>query len=455
LQRRATGARKTQRYEILESLRHFAAERQEATEEGTAGLKKRFSRYYLDFLADHLENLRSERQQEAVNEIAQEIGNVRSAWRLAVEGDELSALTSGQEALAMFYYMRSWFAEGEGSFAMASKRVGHGQPGPERDVLRARLMAWHGWFCTLRGQIGEGLELLQEATALLRSRQAHGALSNVLPYLAVATSSSGDNAAAEALALEAQQIGRQRDDRFIESVSANVLSQIAYLQGNFRRAQTFGQESLALQRESGNYWSMAFSLSNLGRAAFAEADYRQASAHYQEAIEIRQRLGDARGEALGLLYLGDTALAQADLEATRQAYETSLTLFREIGSRSGAAQALCRLGRLATEEFQKPQARRLYAEALELARSGQAIRPMLEALWGLAQLLTREAPEQAMAAARLVALHPAASEGDRQGAKDLVGQMASEAEDDLPELELAPDVLDQTAGQLLRVARTV
>lgn len=452
LQRRAMGMNKAQRYEILESLRHFAAEKQAATAEGMDQLNWRYSSYYLDFLAARVEELRGRRQQVVLNEIAQEIDNIRAAWHLAVEGHDLSGLAGAQESLATFYYMRSWFAEGESSFALAGDRLGQEAPDPERDALRARLMAWRGWFCTLRGQVAEGQELLQEATSLLRRHDAQRAVGHVLPYLAVATSSAGDNAAAEQLAREAQQIGRRLDILHVQSVSASVLSQIMYLQENYPQARDFGQQSLELDRARGHYWGMAFSLVNLGRAAFASGDYQRASAHYQEAIDIRETLADARGKALGLLYLGDAALAQGELRPARRAYQESLAIFREIGSRSGSAEALARLGRIAREERKPLRAQRQYAEALTLARAGKAVQPMLEAIWGLAQLLAEEAPEQALWAAHVVAHHPATNEANRLSAGDLASKLAGATGVELPQgLDL--EMLDRVAGQLLRAAR--
>jgi DNA-binding SARP family transcriptional activator/predicted ATPase len=454
LQRLAAQPGQVQRYEILESLRHFAARKQAASAEGTEQINYRYSIYFLEFLACRLGELRGGRQKAAVDEIALEISNIRAAWRLAVERNDLATLAGALESLALFYYMRSWFAEGETSFALAINGLLQSNPDPERETLRARFMAWQGWFCTLRGQVSAGLGLLQEAAGLLRRYGDRAALGNVLPYLAVATSAAGDNDVALRLAQEAHQISRGEGDYYLEYVAANVLSQIMYLQGDFEQARHFGQESLAEQRKGSNYWSMAFSLVNLGRAAFAAGDYLQASAYYQEAIEIREALGDARGKALGLLYLGDAALAEQKLRQARRAYGEGLAIFQEIGSRTGSAEASARLGRLATLEEKPMRARREYAKALELARTGPAVQPMLEALLGLAQLLAGEAPELALRAAYVTSIHPATSESGRLAAADLAAQLAAATGLELGG-ELTPGMLDKAAGKLLAAARLV
>jgi DNA-binding SARP family transcriptional activator/predicted ATPase len=456
LQRRDAGAQKSQRFEILESLRHFAAEKQQATAEGLDPLNERYSAYHLNFLALRLVDLRSKLQQSTLNEIAQEIDNIRAAWRLAVEQVDIAGLAAAHEALALFYYMRSWFAEGESQFKLAFDGLA-GQPHDEqRQRLRAQLLAWYGWFVTLRGQVPFGRQHLNEAVSMLREQDAMGALAGALPYLAIATSTSGDIESAERLAREALQLSEQLGNQVIEAVSANVLSQVLYLHGDYEQAREYGQRSLALERDCGNYWSMAFSLVNLGRAAFASADYGHASTHYQEAIEIRESLGDARGKALGLLYLGDAALAKEDLGQARPAYQESLTIFREIGSRQGSAEALNRLAGIARLEKRLAHALRDYAEALELALEARVARPMLQALLGLAAILADELPQKSWMAARIVAAHPATGESDHRVAVDLVTQLQSEAGSqpaETMEPEAAMTLLNEVAEEILQLAR--
>ncbi|UCG23868.1 MAG: tetratricopeptide repeat protein [Chloroflexota bacterium] len=451
LQRRSGGETDGQRYELVESIRHYAAEKLKAGDH-VAPLTEQYSRHYLYLLAGRLEDLRGKEQQATVLEIALEITNIRAAWRLAVERRDVPDLASAQESLALFYYMRSWFAEGEANFALASR----GLKGECRDlkceVLLARLTAWQGWFAYLGGRFGEGRNLMQQSVENLQRLDAVTALGRTLPYLAVATASAGEYAAAEQMVLEAQQIWRSADDRNGLAVAANVLSQINYLQGDYERARACGRESLALVRESGNSWSMAFSLTNLGRAEFASANYGQAAAYYREAFEIREAMGDARGQAVDLLYLGDAAWAEEKLPEASQAYEQSLAIFRDIGVPEGVASALARLGHAARREGDVSLARQEYAEALGLARDGQALQPMLEALRGLAQLAVPDSPELAQMAAQVVAGHPATDEANRSNARRLLAQISGEmgraAAQPLPP-DQAVEQLDEIADELV------
>ena len=455
LQRRSgSGSKNGQRYELVESIRHYAAEKLGAGD-AIGPLTERYSRHYLDFLAGCLEELRGRGQQATLLEIGLEITNIRAAWRLAVERQDVPALAAAQEPLAMFYYMRSWFAEGEANFALACRSL-EGQCGDLKcEVLLARLTAWHGWFVYLGGRFDEGRGLLQKGVEALRRHNAAVALGGALPYLAVATASTGDYAPAERMAREAQHICRRVEDRNGLAIAANVLSQISYLQGDYEQARAFGRESLAIVRESGNSWSMAFSLTNLGRAEVAAAEYRQAGVYYREAFEIREALGDARGQALDLLYLGDAAWAEDNRPEARQAYQQSLAIFRDIGVREGVASALARLGHASRRDGNESLARQQYVEALALARDSRALRPMLEALRGLAQLVVPKEPELALLSVQVVAGHPATHEANRRAALRLLAQISDALGQDLAKPlspEQAVDRLEDAADELLRVA---
>jgi tetratricopeptide (TPR) repeat protein len=451
LQRRSGSGSNGQRYELVESIRHYAAEKLETGNDMTP-LTERYSRHYLDFLARRLAHLRGREQQATLLEIGSEITNIRAAWRLAIDEQDVPALAAAQESLAMFYYMRSWFAEGEANFALASRGL-EGQCSDSKcEVLLARLTAWQGWFVYLGGRFDEGRYLLRQGIDDLRRHDAAVALGGALPYLAVATASAGDYSTAERIAREAQQICRRVDDRNGLAVAANVLSQISYLSGDYDRAREFGRDSLALVRENGNSWSMAFSLTNLGRAEYASADYGQAGVYYREAFEIREALGDARGQAVALLFLGDAAWAEEKWPEASQAYQQSLAIFRDIGVREGIASALARLGHTAQRDGNASQARQQYVEALSIARDSQALQPMLEALRGLAQLAASSEPALALLAVQVVVWHPATDEANRWAARRLMAQISDEIGRDLSRAmspEQAADRLDDIADELL------
>jgi hypothetical protein len=60
-------------------------------------------------------------QQRALEEIREEIENVRAAWRWAVKHGKLERIGRMAEALWLFYEMQGWSVEGEETFRKATE----------------------------------------------------------------------------------------------------------------------------------------------------------------------------------------------------------------------------------------------------------------------------------------------------------------------------------------------
>jgi tetratricopeptide (TPR) repeat protein len=65
-----------------------------------------------------------------------------------------------------------------------------------------------------------------------------------------------------------------------------------YHQGDYEQALKFYEESLILQRESGNKSDIANTLYNLGLLAYYQRDYEQALKFYEESLTLHRESGD-------------------------------------------------------------------------------------------------------------------------------------------------------------------
>lgn len=403
---RRTGDGPTVRYSMLEILRQYALRKQSTAE--SAALQAQHMRHYLGLLMEHGEALRGGPQQLALTLIAREIENIRFAWDHAVEQRQFVLLAEASNALGLFYYMRSWFAEGAARFSHMVDVLGRPQDALTRFAL-GRVLLWQGWFDFLRNRQQEGEQELQSSVELLGNAGDDQNHSLALSLLGVVRYSRGDYASAEDLAQKALALSTSAGDRYGRAIANNVLSQIAYLCGEYAQARRYSEKSLALEQAIENRWSMGFSLTNLGRAAYAAGEYAQAARHFQDGLRIREELRDVRGQALCHLYLGNTAMAQGDEDAATAAYTASLTLFKEIGNLAGIATVRLREGLLAQERQEPQQAFVAFRDSLLAAQQAGAAPRALEAVAALGQLLTAQEPEIAARAAALVRLHPAAS----------------------------------------------
>lgn len=437
LARRANG-----RYELLELLRQYAAEKLTETLDETA-VRDRHCHYYLAYVGQRWADLRGGRQMEALTEIYQEMENIRAAWRWAATQGYVEQIRQAMDALFLFYYMRSWSVEGEATFAQAVQKLADVE---SSQVVWARLLTCQGWFLSLLGQQSTAQTLLTQSVTLLKTRGTPQDLVFPLNFLAAVTSFLGDYTAAQQLCQEALVICRAIGDRYGVAIAKNILSQVMYTLGEYLEARRYCQESLAIEREIGNRWSMAFSLTNLGRVSHALGDYQEAQARFRESLTIREAMRDARGTAVCLNDLGDTAFAQADYAEAQRQYRASLHISQGIGNRWGISSALARLGDVALTAGDAPTARACFYQALQVAHESQAVPRMLDAMMGIATLITAENTLLACQLALLVQNHPAASRHSKDRAAALLKVVSA------PSLVAAPEGVAELALSLLAQA---
>lgn len=342
------------RYEIPEVLRQYAAEQLGQSDEATE-LAARHADYYLTWLAGQLADLRSARQQAALQAISADMEHVRTAWRWASSAADAQALDRAAASLFHMYDMRSWFVEGAEVFKLASQALA---PRPERaegldatdsatTMVYANLLARQGWFVFHTGRQREAQDMLQRSLALLRAQQAHADMVFALNYLAAVCAYLGEFERTRRLGDESLALTEALGDQYGRAVTFNVLGQAAYDQGQYEAAQTYSQQSLRIEQQLGNQWSMAFSLTNLGKVAYITGNYAEARWFFNESLRIRQALGDVRGVATCVSRLGETAIALGDVVEARERYAQSLAMFRTIGNQWGVVAALTDLGQLA------------------------------------------------------------------------------------------------------------
>ncbi|MCA9923041.1 MAG: hypothetical protein KC421_11745, partial [Anaerolineales bacterium] len=233
------------RYQMQEVLRQYAAEKLADSAAETAVFHQH-SHYYLEFVTRRSADLRGQRQPEALDEIRHEIENIRAAWQYALDHDLFDLINEATDTLALFYYMRSWAAEGITLFAQAAERLAARQP--SQPIALGKLRARQGWFAFLKGEHVAAQSLLQQSLDHLRTADATDEIVYPLNFLAVVTYTLGDYEAAYQLATEGLRLSEQLDDPYRIAIANNILSQIAYLQEDYDAAAQFCETSLDIER---------------------------------------------------------------------------------------------------------------------------------------------------------------------------------------------------------------
>lgn len=400
------------RFEVPEVLRAYALEKLESElgADEQEAVARRHTHYYANFLEARTPALLGEGQTEALAAIAEEIENIRLAWRGAVAAADTNALSRTIEPLFHFYQMRGWFREGEEAFAgavQAASRRGDTH-------LQGRALSCQGRLQVRQARIQDGSETLAQALSVLRSLDAPREVAAVLSIMGVIAETEGDNDTAQRYQEESLAIYRRIDDRRgIASVLLR-LGNVEYMRGRYLQARDYYRNSLTLRRPLGDLRGVALCLNNLGSLVESLGEYDEARDFYQESVALKRDIGDRRGVAYSLNNLGHLHCLGGAYDEAETNLEESLALFREIGDRRGVAYALTNLGNVAYARRQYGTASSLYEESLAIAQESGFRIGAAYALNHLgnvhraegAYAKAREAYHDALAAAQTVASTP-------------------------------------------------
>jgi len=361
------------RYQVHELLRQFAAEKLAGQLLEATMLAAHHARYYTAFLAERETALKGAGQDEALRAIEEEIANVRRAWEWAIAevdaqtATALEALRQSQEALLAFFWLRSWFHEGAALFARAVAAAERAAPD---DLLVGQLLARQARCMEFTAPVGEATALYQRSLAIFQAQPTAPDREAALPLygLGYMEHMQGHFAVARQNYETSLALYRAAGDRW---GAANVLSNLCLAlrrQGAFEEARRCGLESLELRRTIGDRRGIASSQNNLALTYIALAEYAAAETALQESLSICCAIGHTIGEANALTSLCQAAYFTHDRDAARQYQRAALRLFQQVGDLWGVAIAHNNLGQFNLESDELAEAMTHFQQSVGLYR---------------------------------------------------------------------------------------
>jgi predicted ATPase/DNA-binding SARP family transcriptional activator len=290
------------RYQMHELLRQYAAERLHRSPEEERAMRDRHAACYTGALQGWAADLKGPRQLEALSEIEADLDNARAAWEWALERGQVGWLDCGLEGLCLFYEWRGHYKEGK----VACRRVVNHLEAYEKlaatevpeKALRvlAGALAWQGCFGFALGQSELADQSFEHSLAILDSPGLSG-----------------------------------RDVR-LETAFVLWRSAERIWHTDLDGSRRLAVRSLALYRALGDRWGMARALLRLGATAWYLADYEEADQRFQESLNLSRALGDRRGIVGSLCGAGICAQNLGELERAERLAREGLILARQISA---------------------------------------------------------------------------------------------------------------------------
>ncbi len=373
------------RYRTLETVRQFAREELDRSNEG-GGSRDRHLRFFLRLAEDGEAGLKGRDQKEWLERLEVEHENMLSALRWApscADGTETALRLAA--ALTSFWLARGHFVLGRAAVAdvlalpavMPRDRtiaVDGGETEPLRPelvahpLLSARVLTAAGTLALGQGEWPVARRYFEDALDLWRGLRDLAGISRASNLLGVVLLRLGEVAAARRSMEESLELARALGERSMLPSVLNNLGSLAMNRQDNEAAYRHFEEAALILRELGNRLHLAVALGNQGHVAQKLGDTAAADRCYGESLALHQELGNRPGAAGTLTLLGQSAWTRGDHAEARRRWTEALTCYRDIGSRRGEADILNNLGLLAIDEEDLAAAGPLFEESLAIQR---------------------------------------------------------------------------------------
>jgi tetratricopeptide (TPR) repeat protein len=362
------------RYQMHELLRQFAHKQLLADTEEEQAAKLRHSAYYLHFLSTRERLLTSKTRRIVLDEMGQEIENVRIGWDWAVQQGNLDLLSQAVEPLYHLYQSQSRYHEGKELFSQAWNTLQEAADtvnDPRLPVVSLRVLARSAAFCHFLCEYEAAGHYLQESLAHAQKLDQRAEVAFVLNFLGQVAVWQGEQEVAKQYLLESLAISRQLGDK---SGMASAMDKLANLThatfGEYAESKELATQSLALSRQVGRPDWVAYALDTLGYITFCLGEYDEAAAYYRESLALFESIDDQYGIAMALGGLGLVFWAiggEKNLEALEY-LQKSLLICRTIGHQGQVVGRLAGLARILNDMGDYAQAHQMASEGLVIAR---------------------------------------------------------------------------------------
>ena len=112
-------------------------------------------------------------------------------------------------------------------------------------------------------------------------------------------------------------------------IGLNNLGQIYAIYGDYKKAKTFFEEGMQIDRDLGNKNGLSHSLANLGILAYIHKDFRTSEKYLQEGLTISREIGNRLGELYALVSFAHLFLSEGNIKTAENYFKECLMLQKE------------------------------------------------------------------------------------------------------------------------------
>jgi serine/threonine protein kinase/predicted ATPase len=367
------------RYEIHELLRQYAASKLgEDTAEAERIRHAHMDHFlhYLDWDMQKMIEKKSKKQndsQKMLQQMAQELDNVLSAWQHAVDHHDYETLSKVVENFWFYCFITDRSIDGERAFRQARDTFKMDQPSGLRGALYGQAMAATAFFQAFNSNRAGVREDLARADAILA--QCGGeTLQAFVPtirglLMALANELLDDSyTTLQTYTQRAYDIAKRSGNPWDHGLAAFLLSSAERFTGNLEASQQHAEECLALAQQIDEDGLRSFAEVGLAMTAWVRGDYITAREHFEHALRALTHIMPRDSIAQVKVNLALILPNLTEFDKSRQYALEAAAYFREAGNQIGVVRAISALGWNAEARGDQDEAIRHFTESLTFAR---------------------------------------------------------------------------------------
>lgn len=419
--------RRTQagRYDVHEVIRQFALSHL-ASDAHEGDVRQAHSDYYLMLLATKESDLKGSAQRKAIQELVDEMDNLRAAWAWAIRQTRFARIGQALRSFGVLCSVHGLLGEGIEQLEMLAQALRAVPQDTEQRAILGMALAQQSLLFFRKGRFDIAMERLEESLALVRSVDDPALLTDPLVIRGMILHLFGEieqsqSHMEEALAA-AQAVG---DDWWVAYARFN-LGYIDSLTGQYARGYATMLAGLEMWRALGDPSAIALGLSFISPTAIHLGRHAEAETFLQESLLLCTEVGNRWGMGTCYRNLGLAALAQGKVGEARSYVQKSLEVFDGFVTGWDIVRSLIYLGEVAIASGDLSEAQRMFIEAFEKGVEAQSPPLVMEAITGLAHLsMLAGKAARSFDLLRIVFNHHASPAQTKDRARQLLNDLSS------------------------------
>lgn len=262
-------------------------------------------------------------------------------------------------------------------------------------ILRLCLATRDFWW--IRGYLSEGADWLERGLEQTAG-QVTASRARAFSLASSNAEALGEFDRAETQLEASLAIWRQLGDQLGICHTLNLLGQVAMSRGNFHRARAYHTEAMEIARTIEAKHDLAVALAGLANVETSLHDYPASEAHYKEAIALFRELNAVSRIDTALTNLGVLVTWQGDLDRALAYLGESLALSRKLGHRRNIATTLANIATVQSLRGNRRDAVALVSDALQIYQEIGAQHNAAQARAMLADMVHQQGNDEAAVA---------------------------------------------------------